>query len=693
MNRLVLQMTWVAVGLPAAAVCGQAEPFTYQGQLKQQGLPLTVDVDMKFSLFDSDTSDVPLAGPLVFDGQSANAAVAVINGLFTVELDFGTDAILQGGRWIQIEVRAPHDPADSESYTVLTPRQHITAAPLALGVPGLASSPAGGVEVAGDIHTPGEVIASAFSSNSPLIFKVNPADVECARFDDATCFLGLGTDAPGARLHLGGVPGVDGVMFPDGTLQTTAAGTVVGGDSLWSLSLNNDIFYSQGNVGIGTTAPAAKLDIAATGDGAELLRFSTERPWVFRQIRTGPVTGLELRSTVGQKIFEITTDDNTNVAAFVADSTASRVGIGTIAPNHRLRISGGPGWTTNGWTGSLELDNAAAIGWHSNAGGQRFGIGQSGGGLYFFRTASDPGNAGSPATYDMVISDAGRIGLGTTTPTSRLDIAAQDGLRISGFQPFFTLTDTSAGNARVRLASAGGSFHFFTEASFATGVPSATLSDFTTTINCADFKIGHPTRRGLAGRALVDNGDHLVINFARDWGRTAVHGLLQVNALQILGGADLSEQFDVAPAIEEFDQDDDSIGANGRDAAVVESGVVVCIDPENPGKLVICTHAYDHTVAGVVSGAGGVKPGMTMGQEGSIADGRHPVALTGRVYTQCDAASGAIRPGDLLTTSGTPGHAMKAGDRDHSHGAIIGKAMTPLAAGERGLVLVLVNLQ
>ena len=80
---------------------------------------------------------------------------------------------------------------------------------------------------------------------------------------------------------------------------------------------------------------------------------------------------------------------------------------------------------------------------------------------------------------------------------------------------------------------------------------------------------------------------------------------------------------------------------------------------------------------------------MRMGQTGSIALGDQPIALTGRVY----ANSTSIAPGDLLTASGIPGHAMKAQDSTLRPGAIIGKAMTPLAQGERGLVLVLVSLQ
>lgn len=102
--------------------------------------------------------------------------------------------------------------------------------------------------------------------------------------------------------------------------------------------------------------------------------------------------------------------------------TAGRVGIGSATPNHRLRVSGGPGWTSNGWIGSLELDNAAALAWRSNAGGRRFGIGQSGGGLYFFHTTSDPGTTGSPANYDMLINDSGFVGIGTNSPIARLTV-------------------------------------------------------------------------------------------------------------------------------------------------------------------------------------------------------------------------------------------------------------------------------
>ncbi len=101
----------------------------------------------------------------------------------------------------------------------------------------------------------------------------------------------------------------------------------------------------------------------------------------------------------------------------------------------------------------------------------------------------------------------------------------------------------------------------------------------------------------------------------------------------------------------------------------------------------VADQAHDKTVAGIVSGAGDVQPGMLMGQAGTLADGQYPVALTGRVYCRVDAAYGAVRPGDLLTTSPTTGHAMKVTDPQQAQGAILGKAMTALGGG-KGLVLV-----
>ena len=160
-------------------------------------------------------------------------------------------------------------------------------------------------------------------------------------------------------------------------------------------------------------------------------------------------------------------------------------------------------------------------------------------------------------------------------------------------------------------------------------------------------------------------------------GPVKIQGTNTVEVLEITGGADLSERFDIKKE---------------RERIMAKAGMVVCIDPENPGELEISKESYDKKVAGIISGAGGVNPGMLMGQKGTNLDGTIPVALTGRVYAMVDAKYGPILPGDLLTTSNTPGHAMKVTDYTKAQGAIIGKAMSSLEKNT-GLVLVLVTLQ
>ena len=81
-----------------------------------------------------------------------------------------------------------------------------------------------------------------------------------------------------------------------------------------------------------------------------------------------------------------------------------------------------------------------------------------------------------------------------------------------------------------------------------------------------------------------------------------------------------------------------------------------------------------------------------MGRDAEAQEPRLPIALVGRTYCKVDAAHGAIRTGDLLTTSGTPGHAMKASDPSLAFGAVIGKAMAPHAEGT-GLIPILIALQ
>jgi len=138
-----------------------------------------------------------------------------------------------------------------------------------------------------------------------------------------------------------------------------------------------------------------------------------------------------------------------------------------------------------------------------------------------------------------------------------------------------------------------------------------------------------------------------------------------------LTGADCAEQFDVA-----FSDN-------------VEPGTVMVIDTDD--TLRVSQSAYDRRVAGVVSGAGELKPGIVLDKRQSGTK-RLPIAMVGKVYCRVDAQYSPVEIGDLLTTSATPGHAMKAINPVHSFGAVLGKALRALPSGT-GLIPVLVALQ
>ena len=118
-------------------------------------------------------------------------------------------------------------------------------------------------------------------------------------------------------------------------------------------------------------------------------------------------------------------------------------------------------------------------------------------------------------------------------------------------------------------------------------------------------------------------------------------------------------------------------------------GTVLIIDPDNPGRLTISVKPYDSKVAGIVAGANGLGSGVRLGSDRFDYD----VALAGRVYCNVDATEAGLEPGDLLTTSATPGYAMKATDYECAQGAILGKAMERMEKGGKGQILVLVTLQ
>jgi hypothetical protein len=179
----------------------------------------------------------------------------------------------------------------------------------------------------------------------------------------------------------------------------------------------------------------------------------------------------------------------------------------------------------------------------------------------------------------------------------------------------------------------------------------------------------------------VNPGDHEMISVLQDGrigiGTTTPRARLEVNGDIITTGdvilqnEDCAEDFDVAAP------------------EAVEPGTVMVLDDN--GKLKPSSLPYDRRVAGVVSGARDLKPGLILGRLGG-RPGRLPVALIGKVYCRADAGPAPIRVGDLLTTADRSGCAMRALDPVRAFGAVIGKALRPLPSGQN-LIPILVALQ
>jgi hypothetical protein len=172
---------------------------------------------------------------------------------------------------------------------------------------------------------------------------------------------------------------------------------------------------------------------------------------------------------------------------------------------------------------------------------------------------------------------------------------------------------------------------------------------------------------GVAGRSTDGVG------VLGEGGRLAGHfiGDVEVTGDIRLTNADCAEEFDIGGP---------SLSEPGT-VMVLDDAGAVC-----PGRT-----AYDKRVAGVVSGAGTYRPAIVLDRR-EDAGRRQPIAMLGKVYCMVDAEYAPIAVGDLLTTSPTAGHAMKATDPAQAFGAVLGKALGPIPAG-RGLIPILVALQ
>jgi len=463
-----------------------AEPMgtgiTYQGQLKTQGIPLDGDVDLVFSLFDAEAGGVPLDELTVTN-------VPVANGLFTVELDFGSSVFDGDAVWLEVAVRHPHDPTDTAPFTTLSPRQPLTATPYALQTRGLFVDDDG--EIGIGTKYPGYPL-HATSDGDRTIFAVTD-------HTEGRGVYGLGSSSTGANAGVlgqtasasgygvhgwatnptGSNSGVYGLSWSDsgtgmfGEASSTSGSTF--GVHGWSLSDGGTGVYGHASSYSGNTEGVYGRADSDTGIGVYGWAWST----------TGATVGVKggSRSENGTGVYGFggTTGPNIGVHGHTASPDGfagyftggqnyfeGHVGIGTESPAYPLDVQGDGdrtinaintsangyavyGQSTDGTAGRFKLEGtsgSAVTGWsESNTGtiyGGRFEVNSING--YAVRAVATAGSGTNFGLYGETQSVngyagyfkggrnyfEGRVGIGTDAPEYPLHVESSGNGAVHG---------------------------------------------------------------------------------------------------------------------------------------------------------------------------------------------------------------------------------------------------------------------
>jgi len=563
----------------------------------------------------------------------ATNAIAVVSGRFTAQLDFGAEFLGQA-RWLEISVRHP---AGVGAFVTLAPRQELTPAPYAIG-----------------LSLPFRAVADV---NLGSVFEIVNNDMGWAGV-----FRNNNPANTDAALNVTSMGGPAGAFLNDSGGTTVVSRAIALADAIHA--------ESQGGRGVYGLISSASAPAPSSAVRGENLSLNQQTSGVWGS-SAGVGYGVRGSSLTGRGVFGEATSD---FGFGVFGEAAGRSGTGVYGLHSHLTgvYPGVDGVTDSADSGAAGVRGRAT----STAGGTR-------------------GGGAGALTYGVLGQSASRIGVGVRGESNTgVEGAGQQ------FGVFGTASDTIGQGIRGEatfgvygLGDNGGS-----------GVTGEAGNGSTFGVHAIGFggRLSQPALRadGGTGPAIFAMGSRAVEGEGTEFGvrgvtweetgvggtftnyadgvalsvngRAEVNGTMAVNVLEILGGADLAERFD-------FSED-------------AEPGMVVAIDPQQPGKLRVSRHAHNTRVAGVISGANELSAGVILGTR--PAGDRHlPVAMSGRVWVRCDTRAGGVALGEFLTTSDLRGHAMPVANKDLAEGAIIGKAMTSLAQGEQGMVLVLVNLQ
>jgi hypothetical protein len=398
----------------------------------------------------------------------------------------------------------------------------------------------------------------------------------------------------------------------------------------------------------------------------------------------------------------------------INNTNSGNVGVGTTTPSSKLHVAGGI-------YSSQVIESANTNGFQlvvSGPGDSRASWTYSGGTTTTRLTSATNVRTsfGSNGINDRIFLDlAGRVGIGTTTPTSKLHLLSGTGSATTLFhldtgiyggtafgvggtinnESTYDMSVYRAGQyySRFGVNSAG---HVYLQpgggtVGIGTGIPNVSyrLDVQGGTINASgglciagDCKSAWSQITGSS--QWTTSGS--TINYAG--GNVGIGTASPTQKLDVTGNVKITGDINVSGNIAAKYQDVAEWVDSPQELA---PGTVVVLDTTKSNQVIAATQAYDSRVAGVIS----LQPGLSLGEAG---EGRVLVATTGRVKIKVDATNGPIQIGDLLVTSDQTGMAMKSvpvevgGVRLHRPGTLIGKALEPLAKGT-GEILVLLSLQ
>jgi hypothetical protein len=539
-------------------------------------------------------------------------------------------------------------------------------------------------DLGGTTISPAKVVAvftnrSVGAASGDLAFVTLNASASAERMRvTGTGNVGIGTAAPGTRLHVNGTtlsgitagtsgdygarslmlttrPLNDGVASLGFDANSTYRGSFDfnGGSGLLTWYTNGGSGWSPGfvisaggTVGIGMATPGAayKLDVLGSVNSTGLcLNGDCRSTWSQVGSQWTPGTGSVISYSAGNVGIGLA-----NPAYPLAVKSA-----GTLAP---LNLQAGSGvieiWKDSTPTKAVAFGSALP----GTAAGEDAQISTYNGSAWVSRLT--------------VQGSSGNVGIGTASPGARLDVVQANASAVralSGSASAHVNIQIGRTAAEGTLGVAAGVGHYVTEAAAGDVI----------------LRTEDPTKR-----LLITNGPGATV-LSVSGGKVGVG-----TATPGAGLTDTTVKLDVQGSISVSG----NINAKYQDVAEwvpatqrLAAGTVVVLDTNRTNHVVASTKAYDTGVAGVISDS----PGVILGEGG---EDKLKVATTGRVKVKVDATRGPVHVGDLLVTSDVEGVAMKSVEVDlgsvkiHRPGTIIGKALEPLESGT-GEILVLLSLQ